>query len=305
MLRVPIFANGAQTAAIQYTFNQISDELSKPPRQREIENLTIEGHSVDVVDGTNGGGLSAKSPINGVKLNRELASKQQLDETGVPIAGSGSSVPLHDVNRLTTQYGGQTSDWSKMSSSQHISPDGRKFEIEALMELLQQQFGVRPNDIHQQIPEGVSITLAHGQPLGVEFDQDRILVTIKLAELRTPRKRWRNFTVRARYKADVGRTHVRLERDGSLELISKKLGFRDQIALRGIFIKVLSANHQFQVIQGRIKEDPRLANLRITQFVAREGWIGISLGNPESLKQAMVPPTVRQAAKQSTTDSVR
>ncbi|GAL14613.1 hypothetical protein JCM19233_5625 [Vibrio astriarenae] len=71
---------------------------------------------------------AARNPANSVKLNKQLSSQQQFGETGVSVAGAGSKTPLRDSKRLANEYGGNASDWSKRSSSQHITPEGRKFE---------------------------------------------------------------------------------------------------------------------------------------------------------------------------------
>jgi RHS repeat-associated protein len=71
---------------------------------------------------------SARNPSNGLKLNKQLGSQQQLGEKGVSIAGSGSKTPLRDSNRLANEYGGNSADWAKRSSTRHKAPDGRSFE---------------------------------------------------------------------------------------------------------------------------------------------------------------------------------
>lgn len=48
-----------------------------------------------------------------------------------PIAGFGAEVPLRDAPRLAAIYGGQASDWSKVSSKIYQATDGSKFEIHA------------------------------------------------------------------------------------------------------------------------------------------------------------------------------
>ncbi|MEQ9109156.1 MAG: RHS repeat-associated core domain-containing protein, partial [Rhodospirillaceae bacterium] len=69
-----------------------------------------------------------KSSVNAAKLNKQLASEQQLGEIGVPIAGAGVKSRLRDVNRLVREYGGDADNWSKRSSKQHTAPDGSSFE---------------------------------------------------------------------------------------------------------------------------------------------------------------------------------
>ena len=198
-----------------------------------------------------------------------LAGQHQLAAyTPRPRALSGSfmSLQLHQsaINNLLRQ----------------IELANERVELEELMQRLQEKFGVVREDISDEIPEGVMIRLADGQPIQVEFDNDRVVVSVKITELKTRRRRWKNITVRARYRANAEKNHVDLNREGGIELTADKIGFRDQIALRGIFTKVMSSYHRFQVLRGRFENDSRLTKLQITQFVAREGWIGVSIGNP-------------------------
>lgn len=78
---------------------------------------------------------SAVNAVNGLNLNKSLASQQQLSQlisgNGINIAGNGTSVTLRDSARLVSEYGGQASDWSKVSSSSYIAADGSKIEIHA------------------------------------------------------------------------------------------------------------------------------------------------------------------------------
>jgi hypothetical protein len=161
---------------------------------------------------------------------------------------------------------------------QQLKLEDQRIELEQLMEQLAQKLHIDRQDIHEELPEGVTIRMAKERPVHFEFDEDRVVVEVRIQELTTPRRTWKNFAARGRYRADMGQTHLDLERDGGIELISTQIGFRDQVALRGIFTKVLARNHRLNVLHGKIKNNAQLNNLGITQFVSRDGWIGISLG---------------------------
>ena len=82
------------------------------------EALGVDGRATNVVDA--------------LKLNKSLASEQQIGEImngGVEtIAGAGSKAPIRDVQRLVNEYGGKARDWTKIRSSHHKAPDGTSFE---------------------------------------------------------------------------------------------------------------------------------------------------------------------------------
>ena len=89
---------------------------------------------------------------------------------------------------------------------------------------------------------------------------------------------WSNLIVRANYHIEVDGMQANLVRTGSIELEGKRLRTRDQIALRGVFSKLLSRSNAVKLVPDKLVSDPRLANLEVTQRVIDEGWIGISIG---------------------------
>ena len=58
----------------------------------------------------------------------------------------------------------------------------------------------------------------------------------------------------------------------------------DQVALRGVFSKVLAQRPHFDLLGNVLVRDNRLHDLRVTQFVVRDGWIGVSIGAGEPAK---------------------
>ncbi len=71
---------------------------------------------------------SAKNITNSIKLNKQLASEQQMSETGKIIAGNGTKTKLRKADELAETYGGKAKDYVKKTSSSHTAPDGTKFE---------------------------------------------------------------------------------------------------------------------------------------------------------------------------------
>jgi filamentous hemagglutinin len=78
---------------------------------------------------------AAHSAASGLNLNKSLANEAQLADLaksgGSAMAGNGSDAALKDSARLVAEYGGQTSDWSKISSQNYKAADGTVFEIHA------------------------------------------------------------------------------------------------------------------------------------------------------------------------------
>ena len=68
-----------------------------------------------------GGKVAGAGATNAAKLSKQLGSEEGVAELlsggGKAIAGAGTNVPLRDVERLVSQYGGKASDWAKVTST--------------------------------------------------------------------------------------------------------------------------------------------------------------------------------------------
>ena len=78
---------------------------------------------------------NADNIADGVRLNKQLGSEQQLGEVmsgkGEVIAGGSTGKELRAAPGLAEKYGGNPSDWTKVSSSSHTAPDGQQFSTHA------------------------------------------------------------------------------------------------------------------------------------------------------------------------------
>jgi hypothetical protein len=140
------------------------------------------------------------------------------------------------------------------------------------------QFERTDLEVPQDIPHDVTIQFAQRDPVRLRFEDGRVMLTVRIAELRDRRNQWQDFAVRAYYAPDPSQLQANLVRDGVIELAGRRLRLADQIALRGIFSKVFSRNHSVNIINRRLARDPRLNDLQVTQFVVSDGWIGVALG---------------------------
>jgi hypothetical protein len=231
--------------------NRVEQAILEPLRQ-----LQVDPHAIEM-----------RTTANELSMRFRVATSDQL------AAYTPRPRALHD-----SQLSMQLHESAPNNLLQQLHLEGLRIELEALMQRLSERLRIERQDIHEDIPEKVVLRLGNERPIQFEFDNDRVLVTVRITELSTPNRNWRNFVVRGRYKADIARTYVELERDGGIELISEQLGFRDQVALRGIFTKVMTRNHRLNILRGRFEQNAHLAQLGITQFIARDGWIGISVG---------------------------
>ena len=160
----------------------------------------------------------------------------------------------------------------------NLDLNDRRTDLAQLMRELSETF--QANDILKEddLPEGVTVHFAKENAVRVEFKEDRVTVTMRLIELSSGRNRWRYFIVRGHYKPDSTRLDAQLARDGHIELAGKRLSFRDQIALRAIFCKVMDKNRTFALIGKQLTENPKTSDLKLTQCRVRDGWLGLAVG---------------------------
>ena len=70
----------------------------------------------------------ASNAVDGLRLQKSLASQAQMGEAGVIMAGPGGRIAFRDAPRVAQQYGGSASEWVKKTSSTYVARDGRHIE---------------------------------------------------------------------------------------------------------------------------------------------------------------------------------
>jgi hypothetical protein len=197
-----------------------------------------------------------------------LAGDHQLAaSTPRPQAPSNSllSVQIHEsaVNNLLTS----------------LQLHGHKTELRSLYNEISDKLEREPVPIPDDVPEDVIIQFAKREPVRLRWDDNRIHITLRIAGLASGRSHaWRNLEVRATYGIVSDGLHVTPVRDGAIRLTGHRLSFRDQVALRAIFSKVFSQHPDLDLLDNRLVDDPRLRSLVVTQFIIRDGWIGLAIG---------------------------
>jgi RHS repeat-associated protein len=80
--------------------------------------------AADVVEGVVDVAISPQPGL--VKINKQIASQQQMGEAGAVIAGGSSKTPLRKAGDLAKEHGGDASNYVKKSSSAYPAGDGVK-----------------------------------------------------------------------------------------------------------------------------------------------------------------------------------
>jgi len=168
--------------------------------------------------------------------------------------------------------------------------DGCESDLRELYVSLANSLGNEDATAPDDMPERITIHFADEESVHVQCDEGRLTLTLNIARLDSGRRHWRNFTIRAYYVPVIDGLHARLVRQTSIELIGQNLRLGDQIALRSIFTKALSRNRPIEMIHPELAERAELADLAVTQFVVRNGWVGIALG-PDPADKLSSEPT--------------
>lgn len=149
------------------------------------------------------------------------------------------------------------------------------------------QLGLKTPELDADLPKEITVTLCDEDPIRFACHTDHLALRIHFAKLRVGRRVWRNFIVRANYRPDVSDQDAALVRDGIVRM-SGRLGFRDQVAVRGIFTKVLSKNTRWPLFSQMWLEKYEISDLAVNQFIVRDGWLGLSIGQDVDLPPMML-----------------
>ena len=159
----------------------------------------------------------------------------------------------------------------------HLDLAGRTFSLPALHGWLVAKLSRGAVKTPDDLPAAVRVTFSRNDPIHVRCGDGRLELILHIAEIRDGRRHWRDFEVSAFYRPVAGGLAAEFERDGVIELGGRYKG-KPEIALRGIFSKVLSRERKLDLLPGTLAADPRLAGLEVTQLVVEDGWIGTAIG---------------------------
>ena len=152
------------------------------------------------------------------------------------------------------------------------------------------KIGRSVDQVPESMPENVVITFAAKDPIRVHCDDGVVTLTVSVQRItKGSRYKWSNLRISARYGIETEGIKAYLTRQESIRLEGKKLRTRDQIALRGVFSKLLSRGTKIPLVPEKISDNPRISNLAVNQKQIEDGWIGLAIG-----PQNPVPAVTRE-----------
>jgi hypothetical protein len=193
-----------------------------------------------------------------------LASSQQLGaHTPRPQAPSDSwlSLQIHQsaLNNVLEQ----------------LDLDGRSFALVDLFSWVGEKLNRNTAANRDDLPDNVHLKFAKTDAVRLRCESGRMEVIFALAELSQGRNHWRNFSVHAFYVPQPQGLDARFVRDSTISLEGKTVKGAQPL-LRAIFSKVLSRNRDLRLLDEQFIADPRMKDLKISQFLLEDGWIGLA-----------------------------
>ncbi len=154
---------------------------------------------------------------------------------------------------------------------------GRRLPLEDLVHLLCDRAGVdrrSPDDL----PEDVVVGFAASQPLRVQYRDGLVHIRVALDSLESGRRQWNDIVASVSYRPKAADPQLFLEREGPVHIGGAGRQGRAEIALRAVFGKIFPKERPLPLLPEAFVEDPKLADLKVLQATATDGWMAISLG---------------------------
>jgi hypothetical protein len=155
--------------------------------------------------------------------------------------------------------------------------EGHSFTLSELVEHVAGKLSQTVTAAPADLPTNVRVTFAAKDPIRLRCQNGIVSLTLAVAELQQGGRRWNDFSITANYAPQVEDLHIRLVRQGPIELSGEAKGQPD-IALRGIFSKLFPRDKSFELIPTAIADNRNFGDLCISQCVVEDGWIAFSLG---------------------------
>ena len=293
---VPILGWIARTVAVQqHDRNYV---LARSLAARKLENMAsdrldeeVESQIADVEKQFQTKWLSPlrKLQLQPVALDMQTTPQELFVRYRLASEGQlGAHTPRPDAPR-NSLLSVQVHESALNNTLEQLKLEGKRYEIRELYRELADAFNRTELEIPEEVPDGVYVQFASRNAIRVQCDDNRVALTLRIAELKRDRRNiWRNFAVRVYYVPDATQTDANLVRDEErgIELVGSQ-----NIGLRTTFSAVFAKGRPFNLINRQLLNDARLHDVKVTQFAIQDGWIGVALGADGSAPTATASKT--------------
>ena len=164
---------------------------------------------------------------------------------------------------------------------------GRKFTMPQLAKHVTDRLNLAQPWQTNPSHDDVKITFAKKDPVVVSLQDGEATLVLSIAKLSKSPRVWKDFRVRIVYRPTFDGPSAELARDGIIHLKGDRLSTGAQIALRAIFTKTFRKQRPLPLLPERLRTDPNLADLGITQLVIVDGWLGLALGPQRTARRPL------------------
>ncbi len=178
------------------------------------------------------------------------------------------SVQLHQsaINNACNQLGLGSRDWT----------------LNELVDELSSRMSVQAEFDRKDLPENVILRFEQANPITLEFTDNNVWLTLRIAKLSEPgRIDLSNFVIRVNYECVADGIQADLVRTGAISVDGERLGMRDRLPLRAIFGRIFASHSKINLVGGKLTEDQRIEGLAVSQIITREGWLALAI-SPET-----------------------
>jgi hypothetical protein len=161
---------------------------------------------------------------------------------------------------------------------EQLIPRGESLGIQELIRQIAQTFGQTDVSTPDDLPSDVTIQFSKTRPITVEIEEDRLWITLRILRLkRADSVDLTQFIVRAAYRPQVDGFNAGLVRDEHLRISGPNLSMRERLPVRTIFNKVFSPNREIPLTVPKLRENPAMEGLVVSQLELRDGWLAMAI----------------------------
>ena len=219
--------------------------------------------------------IEAKTTEDRLTMRLRIASPRQL--------GAHTPRPKTPADSLASFQVHQT---AMNNMAEQLALGGKTFTLPELRAHLAKKLNWPELAEKKTKNDNVIITFAEQDAVRVTCKDGRITIDLSIVWLERGRRVWSDFLVRVQYRPRVEGLSAKLVRDRVIRLPDGHIPPSAQPQLRGIFSVVFPKYQSRQLVPDRIRNDPKMADLAVTQMDIEDGWIALAFGPKPSVARA-------------------
>lgn len=259
---------------------EVEDRVAQQARQRFEKEFTPE-----IVKAARGFHKYVWTPLQGLDLDPTAVEMRTTAERlniryligGTDLLAAHTARPRAPSDSLASM---QIHETLLNNALGQFDLDGKTFTLPELHHHVSSRLHYQETkEVPQDFDKRVKISFAKQDAVRVRCENGVVELTLSLDSISRGKKyHWEDLVVKARYQPAGTGLEARLERKDSIELIGKDLKTRDQIALRGVFSKMLSKSRYASLVPEKLASHPALKKVEVIQFDINDGWVGVAIG---------------------------